>query len=131
MSAAPVVTAVDPFDLPEWVGGGEVTWTATSSVHAGHLVRGELTGRLPGERLDCDLLGGDQAFPVPVIDDRWRQRAHQAWTHGQVMVAERDGRVTLLVPGAAFSADLVLEALGRLAKAVGASPERFLVALRP
>ena len=41
---APVVRAVDPFDLPEWLADGEVTWTATTSVHAGHLVPGELVG---------------------------------------------------------------------------------------
>lgn len=128
MSAAPTVAAVDAFDLPEWLGTGEVTWTARSSVHGGHQVRGGLSGS--GERLECDLLGADQAFPTPVLDEDWRRRAHQAWTHGQVLLVEYDGRLSLAVPGTAFTADLVLEAIGRLAKAVGVAPGAFVVALR-
>jgi hypothetical protein len=139
MTRAASVTAVDAFDLPEWLGTAEVTWTAISSVHAGHRVQGRLTGyggptgeppsELPSE-LPCDLLGADQAFPVPVLDDDWRRRTHQAWIHGQVLLVEYDGRLTLAVPGASFTADLVLEAVGRLAKAVGVPPDRFVVALR-
>jgi hypothetical protein len=135
MPRAASVTAVDAFDLPEWLGTAEVTWTAVSSVHAGHRVQGRLAGdgdpagELPTE-LPCDLLGADQAFPVPVLDDDWRRRTHQAWTHGQVLLVEYDGRLTLAVPGTSFTADLVLEAVGRLAKAVGVPPDRFVVALR-
>jgi hypothetical protein len=126
---SPVVTSVDPFDLPEWLGAGDdVTWTAAGSVHGGHLVRGELTG--DGAPLACDLLGADQAFPRPVLDDGWRRQVHQAWTHGQVLLVEYDDRLTLAVPGTGFTADLALEAIGRLAKAVGAKPGRFLAALR-
>jgi len=125
---APVVRAVDPFDLPEWLGEGEVTWTATTSVHAGHHVTGELSA--PGGSLGCDLLGVDQAFPVPVLDDDWRRKSHQAWTHGQVLIVEHDGRLTLAVPGTGFTADRALEALGRLAKAVGARPGSYLAAIR-
>jgi hypothetical protein len=128
VTAAPVVTPVDPFDLPEWLGDGDVTWTATGSVHGGHLVPGELSGT--GDPLGCDLLGADQAFPRPVLDDGWRQRAHQAWTHGQVLLVDYDGRLTLAVPGTAFTADRALEAIGRLAKAVGVKPGRFVAALR-
>lgn len=124
----PEVRPVDAFDLPEWLGEGDVTWTATASVHGGHQVPGELTGG--GERLGCDLLGADQAFPVPVLDDEWRRQAHQAWTHGQVLLADYDGRLTLAVPGTSFTADLALEAVGRLAKAVGVKPGRFVAALR-
>ena len=123
------ITAVDPFDLPEWLGTGDVTWTATASVHGGHRVPGELT--VEGhEPLVCDLLGADQAFPQPVLDDGWRRRVHQAWTHGQVLLVEYDGRLTLAVPGTSFTADLALEAIGRLAKAVGVKPDRFVAALR-
>lgn len=123
------VQAVDPFDLPDWLGTGEVTWTALTSVHAGHLVTGELSGA-DGERLPCDLLGADQAFPLPVLDDDWRRQVHQTWTFGQVLLVEYDGRLTLAVPGTAFSADRVLEAVARLAKAVGVQPGRFVAALR-
>jgi hypothetical protein len=122
------VEAVDPFDLPEWLGTGEVTWTARSSVHGGHHVDGELTGS--GEALACDLLGADQAFPVPVLVEDWRRQTHQAWTHGQVLLVAYDGRLTLAVPGTEFTADRVLEAIGRLAKAVGVRPGEFVVALR-
>jgi hypothetical protein len=122
------VRAVDPFDLPDWLGTEEVTWTAVTSVHAGHRVEGRLTGG--AGTLPCDLLGADQAFPRAVLDDAWRQQAHQAWTYGQVLLLEYDGRLTLAVPGTGFTADLVLEAVGRLAKAVGAKPDRFIAALR-
>lgn len=123
------VRAVDPFDLPDWLGTEEVTWTAVTSVHGGHRVQGRLSGP-GGEPLACDLLGADQAFPRAVLDDAWRQQVHQAWTHGQVLLVEYDGRLTLAVPGTAFTADRVLEAIGRLAKAVGAKPGRFVAALR-
>lgn len=128
MTGAPVVTGVDAFDLPDWLGTGEVTWTARTSVHGGHTVRGELSGE--GGSLECDLLGTDQAFPAPVLDDDWRRQAHQAWTHGQVLLLEYDGRLTLAVPGTSFTADQALEAIGRLAKAVGVSPGNFVAALR-
>jgi hypothetical protein len=128
MSGAPDVTPVDAFDLPDWLGKGEVTWTAVSSVHAGHLVTGELG--VGDARLGCDLLGADQAFPTPVLDDDWRRQCHQAWTHGQVLLVEYGGRLTLAVPGTSFTADLVLEAVARLAKAVGVRPDRFVAALR-
>ena len=128
METPVVVRAVDPFDLPDWLGEGDVTWTATTSVHAGHLVAGELAGA--GGTLGCDLLGVDQAFPVPVLDDDWRRQSHQAWTHGQVLLVEHDERLTLAVPGTGFTADRALEDLGRLAKAVGARPGSFLAAIR-
>ncbi len=121
--------AVDPFDLPEWLGTEEVTWTAVSSVHAGHLVTGELSAP-PGHTLGCDLLGADQAFPVPVLDDSWRRQVHQTWTHGQVLLLDYEGRLTLAVPGTEFSADRALEAVARLARAVGVKPGRFVAALR-
>ena len=126
---APATTAgADPFDLPEWLGTGEVTWSAQSSVRAGPRVSGELTAG--DDRLACDLLAADEAFPVPVLDERWRHDAHQAWTHGQVLLVEYDGRLTLAVPGTRFTADRVLETLGRLAKAVGVKPDQFVATLR-
>lgn len=128
-----VLSDVDPFDLPEWLGVHDVTWSTDTGVRTGHHV----TGRLDddgspddGSGLDCDLLAVDDAYPVPVVADDVRARAHQAWHHEQVLLAEHDGRLTLAVPGSAFTADLVLDALSRLAKAVGASPERYAVRLR-
>jgi hypothetical protein len=123
------VESVDPFDLPEWLGTGAVTWTAESSVRSGHHVSGRLSG--VGGSVSCDLLGADQAYPQPVLAERWRQQCHQAWTHGEVLLVQYGDRLTLAVPGTAFSADLALEAVGRLAKAVGVDPSAFVVALRP
>ncbi len=122
-------TELDPFDLPDWLGDSEVTWAAESGLRTSNRVQGCLT-EPTGHQLPCDLLAVDVAFPTAVADDRTRLATHQAWVHGQVHVAAYDERLTLLVPGTAFSADLALDALGRLAKAVGASPERFAVHLR-
>jgi hypothetical protein len=119
---------VDPFDLPDWLGEGEVVWAADSGLRSGHHVRGALRG---GDHvLVCDLLAVDEAYPAPVMDDRIRLRAHQAWRHGQVQLSTYDERLTLLTPGREFSAEGVLDVLGRLAKAVGASPDQYAVLLR-
>ena len=125
---APTVAAVDPFDLPDWLGSGEVTWVAHTSVRGASRIRGELAGS--GKALPCDLLAADLAHPEPLLPDSWRRQAHQAWTYGQVLVVDDDGRLTLAVPGTAYSADGVLETVGRLAKAVGVRPEHFAVTLR-
>jgi hypothetical protein len=119
---------VDPFDLPDWLGEGDVVWSTESGLRGGHLVRGTLGG--DGGEIACDLLAVDEAYPVPVADDATRLRAHQAWRHGQIQLASLDERLVLLVPGRAFTADLALDVLGRLAKAVGASPEHYAVHLR-
>jgi hypothetical protein len=150
------IAAVDAFDLPDWLGVSEVVWTALSSIHAGHRVEGVLGAAAAGHRdggeqverghqsgrlhadvpadlpmdLPCDLLCVDQAYPVPCVPDQWRRQVHQAWTYGQVQLLEYDGRLTLAVPGTSFTADLVLETVGRLAKAVGVPPDRFVAALR-
>jgi hypothetical protein len=122
------VVEADPFDLPSWLGEEEVTWRAASSVRGSHTVPGELLG---GEQaVECDLLAVDVAYPRPVLSNAWRRCAHQQWTHGQVLLVQYDGRLTLAVPGTEFSADRVLECLSRFAKAVGATPTRFAAALR-
>jgi hypothetical protein len=121
---------VDPFDLPDWLGTGEVTWESEAGLRSGHHVHGELRGQDAEHRLPCDLLAVDEAYPVPVVDEASRSRAHQAWQHGQVLVGESGERLVLGVPGTRFDADLVLDALSRLAKAVGASPDHYAVRLR-
>ncbi len=125
---APDVVEVEAFDLPEWLGESEVTWRATSSIRGSHHLTGDLVGG--DEPLPCDLLAADLAYPAPVLDGEWRRAAHQQWTHGQVLLVEYDGRLTLAVPGTGFTADRVLESLARLAKAVGVKPSRFVAALR-
>lgn len=124
----PDPTEVDPFDLPDWLGESEVTWAADAGLLAGHRVPGRLSGA--GAELACDLLAIDEAYPEPVTATPLRSRAHQAWRHGQVLLTSYDGRLTLLVPGTGFDADRVLDALERLAKAVGAAPTNFVAQLR-
>ena len=122
------VLPVDAFDLPDWLGTSDVAWTARSTVRGAARVEGVLSGA--GEELVCDLLAVDLAYPEPLLEDGWRRQAHQSWTHGQVLLIEYDGRLTLAVPGTAYSADGALETVGRLAKAVGVAPGRFVVTLR-
>jgi len=122
------VAAVDAFDLPDWLGSSELTWTAESSVRGQYQVSGRLNAR--DDSLDCDLLAADQAFPQPVLDEEWRRAAHQSWAHGEVLLLQYDDRLTLAVPGTEFTADRVLETLTRLAKAIGVAPDRVLAAIR-
>ncbi len=141
------ITDIDPFDLPEWLGTRDVVWHADSGLRTGHLVRGRLVAGDDGSGGDgaaadivCDLLAVDEAYPEPVVDDATRLRVHQAWRHGQVVVGSLDGsggsggsggtRMVLAVPGTGFGPDLVLEALGRLARAVGAHAESYAALLR-
>jgi hypothetical protein len=122
------VEPVDAFDLPDWLGTAEVTWTALSSVRGANRIQGLL--RAQECELACDLVAADVAYPEPLLSETWRRQAHQAWEHGQVLLLSYDDRLTLAVPGTAYSADGALETVGRLAKAVGVRPGRFTVCLR-
>lgn len=123
------VTDVDPFDLPDWLGGEDIQWEADTGLRAGHLVPGELRHG-SRDRLSCALMAVDEAYPAPVVPDDVRSRAHQAWRHGQVLLVDRERTLTLAVPGRRFDAELVMEALARLAKAVGGSPDEWVVLLK-
>lgn len=129
MTAPVDFAAVDPFDLPDWLGVSEVTWAAEAGVRRGHAVPGHLAGT-EEDPLPCDLLAVDPAYPSVVAPEKVRHDAHQAWRHGQVLLVRRGDRLTLAVPGTGFTADLVLEAVGRLALAVGAPIDRYAVLLR-
>ena len=122
-------SAIDAFDLPEWLGVDAVTWRGQSSLDGrSHLICGVLaTGT---DALDCDVLACDLAFPQPVLSGTWRRDAHSAWMRDEVLLIDLGGRLTLTAPGTTVDADLVLEAVRRLAKAVGAASEQFTVALR-
>ncbi len=122
-------SAVDAFDLPEWLGTDPVTWTAVGRLELG-IVRGVLRSDTSDVELACDLMAGDVASPVAVVDEATRVQIHQAWRHGQVHVLRRDGRLALAAPGTDFTAPRVLDTVGRLAKAVGAPPDHFAVRLR-
>jgi hypothetical protein len=123
------VALVDAFDLPEWLGTSAVTWSAHARVRGAAHIVGSLNGA-GGEELGCDLMAADVAYPQPVLVETWRRQAHQSWVHGQVLLVDCGGRLTLAVPGTAYSADGVLEGIGRLAKALGARPDAFTVCLR-
>ena len=122
------VREVDAFDLPDWLGEGPVTWRADSAVRGTDRVSGTLTDATA--ETPCDLLAVDQAYPVPVLPEEWRRAAHRAWSHDQLLLLEYDGRLRLAVPGTVFTADLALETVSRLARALGVRPERFSVTLR-
>jgi hypothetical protein len=126
---APSYDEVDPFDLPEWLGECEVTWESQRALTEGHRVAGALTtaGRDP---LPCDLLAVDDAYPEPVAANAFRVRVHQVWRHGEVLVARDGDRVLLVVPGSRLDTGSVLEAVGRLARAVGAPDGSYAVRLR-
>lgn len=124
---SPDLVAVDAFDLPDWLGLEEVTWQATSSL-GGHRVSGALHGR--SAVLVCDLLAGDLAYPRPALPDAWRSAAHQAWGLDEVLLVEAGGRLTLVLPGWRVTAEPALEAVRRLARAVGATASRYAVLLR-
>ena len=127
MTARVEPSELDPFDLPDWLGDGPVSW-ATDGGFGGHLVAGRLTG-VADQVLPCDLLAVDQAYPAPVVDDVARARVHQAWQHGQVLLLTREGRATVAAPGTSWSADRVLETFRRVARAVGADPADWSVRL--
>ena len=115
---------VDPFELPEWLGTEPVTWTAQTGVRGAHWIAG------------C-LGAGDGAAAVRPDGRRRRVPASRCWTTSgagrptrrgstaRCCWSQYDGRLTLAVPGTAYSADGALETLGRLAKAVGVPAGRF------
>ena len=127
MSFARDFDELDPFDLPEWVGEEAVVWAADRGL-SGHAVAGALSSP-SDDALACDLLAVDQAYPSPVVDEATRTHVHQAWRHGQVLLLSHDGRATVAVPGTSWTAEHVLEALTRLARAVGADPAAWSVRL--
>jgi hypothetical protein len=125
----PPYDEVDPFDLPTWLGEGDVTWSADRGLTAGHRVEGTLTA--PGfDPLGCDLLAIDDAYPAPVASDALRVRAHQVWQYGEVLLVEDHDRLVLAVPGSRLVADTAITAIGRLGRAVGAASGSYVVRLR-
>lgn len=123
-------SVADPFELPDWLALAPVIWRATSPLGRAR-VCGELHARLSadGPALGCDLLGVDEAWPVPVADPALRTAAHQAWRRGDLHLVEYDDRLTLTLPGCAIDAEDALEAVERLARSVGADPATYSVLL--
>lgn len=107
-----------------------MTWEGQGGLRATAEVSGRLTTTDPAAEHPCDLLAVDLAFPAPLAPDDVRVRAHQAWQHGQVLLVARGDRLVLAVPGTHFTADLAIDALARLALAVGADAARYAALLR-
>lgn len=122
------IVDVDPFDLPEWLGISDVVWQSVGGQHPAHLLAGHLSA--DDQELACDLMAVDEAYPEAVADDATRVRVHHAWRHGQVFVGERSDRLTLALPGSRVEPVIAMDALGRLARAVGSRPDRYAVLLR-
>ena len=129
----------DPFDLPDWLAEGAVVWSADQTSRGVSRAVGCLRpleeAGAAGLSLPCDLLAVDVAHPRALIAEQWRARAHADWSRGEVLLldggeGDRD-RLVLACPAYVFDADLVLEALGRLARAVGVQQETFRALLRP
>jgi hypothetical protein len=125
----PSYVELDPFDLPDWLGEAEVTWSASRGLATGHRVAGELIAA-GHEPVPCDLLAIDDAYPEPVAGDATRVRAHQVWQHGEVLLVSDAGHALLAVPGSRIDPDTALQAIGRLARAVGAPLGSYSVRLR-
>ncbi len=123
-----MISVVDPFDLPEWIGTEAVTWRAIEPFHGRPRVAGALTGT-GDQRHDFDLVAVDAAYPAPVCPERERKAAHRAWEFGEVVLLDVDGRVAAGVPGNRFDENLACEAIRRVAKSVGAGPTSFTVAI--
>lgn len=117
---------VDPFDLPDALGAGPVHWRAASPLGRA-LVHGELA--IDGVAIPCDVLAVDEAYPRPVADGALRTAVHLAWWRGDLHLIEYAARLTLPMPGCTVGADEVLEAVARLARAVGADPAAYSVVL--
>ena len=119
---------LDPFDLPDWLGEGAVTWAAEAGVRRGHRVPGHL--RVPGRR--CPATCSPWTRRTPRRSPTRRPGPAPTWPGGtdRSSCSPTTTGVVLAVPGTGFTADLVLDALSRLAKAVGASPENYVALLR-
>jgi len=125
----PSYDEIDAFDLPDWLGETEVTWASECGLGTAHRVAGGLTAE-GHEPVACDLLAVDDAYPEPVVSDPVRVRAHQYWRHGEVLLVGDGDRIVLAVPGSLLDPDSVLQAVGRLARAVGARDGAYAVRLR-
>ena len=76
-----------------------------------------------------DLLAVDAAYPRTVCSSRQRHDAHQAWHFGEVLLLEESGRVAAAVPTVVFDPNLAVDAIRRVAKALGAPSANFNVLL--
>lgn len=122
----PDLQVADPFDLPDWIGAAECTWTTTESVG-----RARVNGTLVGtDKLALSVIAADVAYPAAAVGERLRHDVHQAWEHGQVLLLTDGEQHTLAVPGTVLDVDTLYEVIRRFARSVGAQPASFTVALQ-
>ena len=125
-----VTEEVDAFDLPEWLGDGEVVWEPEAPIGSPY-VPGHLVGPDPGaEPMACDVLACDRAYPEPALPEPVRREAHVQWWRQQVLLVRVADRLTLVCPGVDVDVESALECLRRLAKAVGAPSSHYTAAIR-
>ncbi len=117
----------DPFELPDWLGRDDLTWSLDGPLSAA-AVQGTLHG--DGVRLSLDVICADVAYPAPVVPELTRRCCHLAWHHGEVSVLERDDRIAVGVPVSVLDADTACEALRRFARAVAVEPAQVKVLIR-
>ena len=122
------IAIADAFDLPDWLGTEQVVWRATTSLIDAAHVPGQLTSGAD-RTYQLDLLAVDAAFPRPICPERERTLVHQAWHYGEVVLVQIDARLAAAVPGTRFDANVMCEALRRVAKSVGAPASNFTVAV--
>jgi hypothetical protein len=120
----------DPFELPDWLGLDRVCWQSTGPTGAKSVAHGRLVS-LDEERsaVDLQIMAADRAFPTVACNDSDRRLVHQNWHYGEVTLLRVEDKLTLAIPGTTFSADLLCEAVSRLARALGAERSRFYVLL--
>ena len=123
-----MIDAYDPFDLPDWLGTEQVCFATGTALRETPRVEGTLSAG-SGQEITLDLLAVDAAYPAVVCPEKHRQAAHQAWQFGEVALVEVDGRVAAAAPGTRFDEDLACEVIRRVARAVGATTDRFTVSL--
>ncbi len=121
------IQTFDAFDLPDWLGTERVTWRAEGILTDEPLVAGWLSSDQRSHPLD--LLAVDAAYPRTVCSSPQRHDAHQAWYFGEVLLLESGGRVAAAVPTVSFDPNQVVDAIRRVAKALGAPSANFTVTL--
>ncbi len=115
----------DAFDLPDWLGEEDLTWSLDGPL-TGSRVRGTLHG-LGDHQLPLDVLCVDVAYPAPVVSELVRRECHLSWHHGEVQLLEDGTAHGLAVPASTVDADAACEALRRFAKAVAVDSGRVKV----
>jgi hypothetical protein len=121
------IETFDAFDLPDWLGTEQVTWRADGILAESPRVPGSLNAGRCSHPLD--LLAVDAAYPRSLCTSQQRHDAHQAWHFGEVLLLADSGRVAAAVPTVSFDANLAVDTIQRVAKALGAPHSNFTVLL--